>query len=62
MTSPDALIAARRAQAQQTHARALAVQAAGADPVVRTTQWDRRAGLAVVPGRTVAVLVLAQSR
>ena len=42
--------------------RLSAVQTAGADPVVRTTQWHRRAGLAVVPGRTVAVLVLAQSR
>ncbi|WP_432456825.1 pullulanase-type alpha-1,6-glucosidase [Cellulomonas iranensis] len=33
------------------------VQAAGADPVVRTTAYDRGTGTVTVPARTVAVLV-----
>lgn len=38
------------------------VQAAGADPVVRGTTWDRATGTVVVPARTVAVLVERASR
>ena len=34
-----------------------AVQAAGSDPVVKTTSWDAVSGTATVPARTVAVLV-----
>ncbi|AKT51310.1 alpha-1,6-glucosidase [Arsenicicoccus sp. oral taxon 190] len=33
------------------------VQAGGADPVVRTATWDRAAGAATVPARSVAVFV-----
>lgn len=34
-----------------------AVQAAGADPLVKATTWDTASGTATVPARTVAVLV-----
>ncbi|WP_317451842.1 alpha-1,6-glucosidase domain-containing protein [Microbacterium sp. NIBRBAC000506063] len=37
-----------------------AVQADGADPVVKATQWDAGAGTVTVPARTVAVLVELQ--
>jgi hypothetical protein len=33
------------------------VQAAGSDPVVRTTTWSKATGKVRVPARTVAVLV-----
>jgi len=41
--------------------RLSSVQARGADPVVRTTSWDRASGSVTVPARTVAVLVEPQS-
>ncbi|TFC16290.1 pullulanase-type alpha-1,6-glucosidase [Cryobacterium algoritolerans] len=39
-----------------------AIQAKGADAVVKTTTWDRVTGTITVPARTVAVLVDAQQK
>ena len=33
------------------------VQAAGSDPVVKTTTWTSSTGTVTIPGRTVAVLL-----